>query len=85
MIGSPCGPTKQVGYLLIGKCLQKLSKRFHDDKQDDNFTRFVHLQQIETMNEYTHEWEVLATSFPDLINDQLLRLYILGLKPIIHS
>jgi hypothetical protein len=41
------------------------------------------LQQTGTINEYTHEWEVLATRFPDLIEDQLLKLYISGLKPII--
>ena len=51
-------------------------KRFHYDEEDDTFTRFTHLQQIGAVNEYTHEWEVLATRFLDLTDDQLLRLYI---------
>ena len=45
----------------------------------------THLQQTRTVNEYTHEWEVLATRFPNLMNDQLLKLNILGLKSIICS
>jgi hypothetical protein len=53
-----------------------LLKRFHDDEEDDTFTRFTHLQQTWTINEYTHEWEVLATRFLDLTEDQLLKLYI---------
>jgi hypothetical protein len=35
------------------------------------------------LTEYTHEWEVLVTRFHDLTDDQLLKLYISGLKPII--
>jgi hypothetical protein len=42
-----------------------------------------HLRQKWTINEYTHEWEVLVTRFPNLIDDQLLKMYILRLKPII--
>jgi hypothetical protein len=60
-------------------------KRFHDDEKDDTFTRFTYLQQIGTINEYTHEWDDLATIFPDITDDQLLILYISWLKPIIHS
>ena len=60
-------------------------KRFHDDEENDTSTRFTHLQQTWTVKEYTWEWEVLATRFLDMTNDQMLRLYILGLKPIIHS
>ena len=51
-------------------------KRFHDDEEDNTFTRFTHLQQTGTMNEHTHEWEFLGTIILDLIDNQLLKLYV---------
>jgi hypothetical protein len=65
--------------------IEDLLKIFHDNEEDDTFTRFTHLQQTWTINEYNHEWEVLATRFTYLIEDQLLKLYILRLKSIIHN
>lgn len=51
-------------------------KRFYNVERDDTITRFTYLQQTWTINEYTHEWQVLATRVPNLTEDQLLKLYI---------
>jgi hypothetical protein len=32
-----------------------LLKKFHDDEEDDTFTKFAHLCQMGTFNEYTHD------------------------------
>ena len=61
----------------------KTSNTSHDDEEDDTFTKFTHLQQIGTINDYTHDWEILTTKFLYLTNDQLLKLYISRLKSII--
>lgn len=45
----------------------------------------THLQQTGTINEYTHEWEALGTRLSNLTEDELLKLYISRLKPIIHN
>jgi hypothetical protein len=38
-----------------------LLKRFHDEEDDDLYNKFMHLKQKGNVNNYTHEWEVLAT------------------------
>jgi hypothetical protein len=60
-----------------------LLKVFHDDEEDDTCTRFAHLLQMGIVNKHTHVWEVLETRFPN--HDQLLKMYIFGLKPMLHG
>lgn len=60
---------------------KNLFKRFHNDEEDNIFNKFAHLCQIRTVNEYTHEWQVLATRVFGLIEEHLLKMYIAGLKP----
>jgi hypothetical protein len=38
-----------------------LLKRFHNEEEDDVYTKFARLKQKGNVNGYTHEWEVLAT------------------------
>ena len=61
---------------------EDLLEIFHDDEADDTYARFTHLQQTRIVIEYTHVGEVLAIIFANLTNDQLLKMYILGLKHI---
>ena len=86
MIGSLGGPKKTNGFATNQKMfIEYLLKRFHNDEEDDTYTRFVHLYQKGEANEYTPEWEVLANKFHDLTNDQLMKMYISKLKTIIRS
>jgi hypothetical protein len=62
-----------------------LLKRFHDEEDDDLYNKFVHLKQKGSVNDYTHEWEVLATRQSGFTDEQLLKMYICGLKDYIHS
>ena len=43
------------------------------------------LHQTRTINKYIHDWEVITTRLHNLTDDQLLKMYILGLKPNIHN
>jgi hypothetical protein len=47
--------------------------------------KFVHLKQKGSVNDYTHEWEVLATRQCGFTDGQLLKMYICGLKDYIRS
>jgi hypothetical protein len=62
-----------------------LLKRFHDEEDDDLYNKFVHLKQKGSVNDYTHEWEVLATRQSGFTDEQLLKMYICGLKDYIRS
>jgi hypothetical protein len=35
-------------------------KRFHDEKEDGNYTKLTYLYLTGTISDYTHEWEILA-------------------------
>jgi hypothetical protein len=61
-----------------------LLKRFHDKKDDDLYNKFVHIKHKGIINEYTHECEVLETRKRGFIDEQLLKMYICGLKDYIH-
>jgi len=45
----------------------------------------MHLKQKGNINDYTHEWEVLATRQCGFTDEQLLKIYICGLKDYICS
>jgi hypothetical protein len=56
-----------------------LLKIFHDEEDDDLYNKFVHLKQKGNVNNYTHEWEVLAT------RQCGFKMHICGLKNYICS
>jgi hypothetical protein len=62
-----------------------LLKRFHDEEDDDLYNKFVLLKHKGNVNDYTHEWEVLATRQCGFTDEQLLNMYICGLKDYIRS
>jgi hypothetical protein len=49
------------------------------------YNKFVHLKQKGNINDYTHEWEVLATRKCGFTDEKLIKVYICGLKDYIHS
>jgi len=57
-----------------------LLKRFHDEEDDDLYNNFVHLKHKGSINDYTHEWEVIAKRQCRFTDEQLLKMYICGLK-----
>jgi hypothetical protein len=59
-----------------------LLKRFHDEEDDDLYNKFMHLKQKASVNDYTHEWEVSATRQRGFTDEQLLKMYICGLKEL---
>ena len=60
-------------------------KRFEDLKEKDFFTKLTRLQQKGDVDEYTDEWEALATHMPELTHSQHLQTYVYGLKPYIRD
>lgn len=62
-----------------------LLKRFYDEEEDDLYSKFIHLKQKGNVNDYTHEWEVLATRYDEFTAEQLLQMYICGLQDYIRS
>jgi hypothetical protein len=62
-----------------------LLKRFHDEEEDDVYTKFARSKQKGNVNDYTHEWEVQTTRKTGLSDEQLLKVYIGGLKDYIRS
>jgi len=53
-----------------------LLQRFEDEEEDDLYTKFVHLKQKGNINDYSHEWEVLATRQSGFLDEQLLKKVI---------
>jgi hypothetical protein len=60
-------------------------KRFQDEEDDNLYNKFVHLKQKGSINNYTHEWEFLATRQCRFTDEQLLKMYIWELKDYIRS
>jgi hypothetical protein len=60
--------------------IKDLLKRFHEEEEDDSYTKLTRLHQTGTVSEYTHEWEIIATRNPKLTETQLLKKYIARLK-----
>jgi len=62
-----------------------LLKRFHDKENDDPCNKFMYLKQKGNINDYTHEWEVLAIRKNKFTYEKLLKMYICGVKDYICS
>ena len=62
-----------------------LFKRFKDLKEKYFFTKLTRLRQKGDIDEYTYEWEALATRVPELTKSQRLQTYVYGLKPYIRD
>jgi hypothetical protein len=62
-----------------------LFKIFYDKEDDDLYNKFIHLKQKGNINNYTHEWEVLATRQCGFTDEKLIKMYICGLKDYICS
>ena len=62
-----------------------LIKRFQGVEEKDFFAKITRLQQKNSVDEYTYEWEVLSTQVPELSDDQRLQTYIHDLKQHVHD
>jgi hypothetical protein len=60
-------------------------KRFQGISEKELFFKLTRLQQKRNVDEFTHQWESLATRVFGLSDDQLLQSYIGGLKPHIQD
>lgn len=56
-------------------------KRFQGVKEEDFFEELTRLQEKGDVDEYTREWENLATRVPGLSETRLIQSYITRLKP----
>ena len=57
-----------------------LIKRFQGVEEKYFFAKITRLQQKNSVNEYTCDWEALSTRVPKLTDDQRLQTYIHSLK-----
>lgn len=55
-------------------------KRFQGVKEEEFFSILTRLQQKGDVDEYTREWETLATRVPGLSETRLILSYTMGLK-----
>ena len=62
-----------------------LINRFQGVEEKDFFAKITRLQQKNSVDEYTCEWEALSTRVPELTNDQRLQTYIHGIKQHIRD
>jgi hypothetical protein len=60
-------------------------KRFQGISEQEFFSKLTRLQQKGSVDEFTHQWEALATRVFGLSDNQLLQSYIGGLKPHIQD
>ena len=60
-------------------------KRFQGVEEKDFFAKITRLQQKNSVDECTCEWEVLSTWVLELTDDQRLQTYIHGLKQHIRD
>jgi hypothetical protein len=58
--------------------------RFQGILEQECFSKLTRLQQKGSIDEFTHQWESLATRVFGLSDDQLLQSYVGGLKPHIQ-
>jgi hypothetical protein len=56
-------------------------KRFQGITENNFFSKLIKLQQKGSVDEFTHQWEALATRVFGLSSKQLLQSYMGGLKP----
>jgi hypothetical protein len=72
----------KIGYAINwNKFKDDFFKRFQGIKEEDCFTKLTKLQLKGHMNNFTREWEILATRLPGLSIEHLVQSYITSLKP----
>jgi hypothetical protein len=77
---------KKTGYAISWtKFKNDFFKRFQGIKEEEFFTELMRLQQKGDVDEFTREWETLATRVPGVSKQRLVQSYITGLKPHIQS
>ena len=59
--------------------------RFQGIKENEFFTKLTRLQQVENVEEFTHQWESLSTRVFGLSDKQILETYLGGLKPYLQK
>ena len=60
-------------------------KRFQGITEDEFFSKLTRLQQRGSVEDFTHQWESLATRVFGLSDKQRLETYLGGLKPYIQK
>ena len=59
--------------------------RFQGFKEDEFFSKLIRLQQVENVEEFTHQWESLSTRVFGLSDKQRLETYLGGLKSYLQK
>ena len=59
--------------------------RFQGIKEDEFFSKLTRLQQVRSVEEFTHQWESLSTRVFVLSEKQRLKTYLGGLKPYLQK
>ena len=60
-------------------------KRFQGIAEDEFFSKLTKLQQVRSVEEFTHQWESLSTRVFGLYDKQRLEIYLGGLKPYLQK
>lgn len=55
-------------------------KKFQGVDKNDCFAKITRLEQNNVVDEYTYEWEALATQVPELIDEKRVQTFVSGLK-----
>ena len=59
--------------------------RFQGIKEDEFFSKLTRLQQVGSVEEFTHQWESLSTRVFGLSDKQRIETYLGGLKPYLQK
>ena len=59
--------------------------RFQGIKEDEFFSKLTRLQQVGSVEEFTHQWESLSTRVFGLSDKQRLETYLGGLQPYLQK
>jgi hypothetical protein len=62
-----------------------LSKRFHEEEYDELYKKSMHLKQKRSVNDYTHEWEVLKAMKSGFKDEQMLKMLEDWLLPLMST
>ena len=64
---------------------KKKFNRFQGIKEDEFFSKLTRLQQVGSVEEFTHQWESLSKRVFGLSDKQRLKTYLGGLKPYLQK
>ena len=59
--------------------------RFQGIREDEFFSKLTRLQQVGSVEEFTHHWEYLLTRLFGLYDKQRPKIYLEGLKPYLQK